>query len=74
MTTSNVFSVLTEIMGAIWAVFGDCAQTIMSNPLLYVPVLIALAASVIMFAIGIVRRLGIKGVSSSGGRRRKRSR
>ena len=43
MTTANVFSVLTEIMGAIWAVFGDCAQTIMSNALLYVPVLIALA-------------------------------
>ena len=74
MTTTNVFSVLPEIMGAIGAVFGDCAQTIMSNPLLYVPVLIALAASVIMFAIGIVRRLGIKGVSSAGGRRRKRSR
>ena len=74
MTTTNVFSVLTEIMGAIWAVFGDCAQTIMSNPLRYVPVLIALAASVIMFAIGIVRRLGIKGVSSAGGRRRRRSR
>lgn len=74
MTTTNVFSVLTEIMGAIWSVFGDCAQTIMSNPLLYVPVLIALAVSVIMFAIGIVRRLGIKGVSSAGGRRRRRSR
>lgn len=72
MTTANVFEVLTEIMGTIWGVFSDCASTIMDNALLYVPVLIALAASVIMFAIGVVRRLGIKGVSSSGGRRRRR--
>lgn len=72
MTTSDVFSVLTEIMGVIWGVFGNCATTIMENPLLYVPVLIALAATVIMFAIGVVRRLGIKGVSSAGGRRRRR--
>ena len=72
MTTENVFNVLTEIMGAIWGVFGDCASTIMDNALLFVPVLIALSASVIMFAIGVVRRLGIKGVSSSGGRRRRR--
>lgn len=72
MTTEGVFGVLTEIMGAIWGVFADCASTIMDNALLYVPVLIALAASVIMFAISVVRRLGIKGVSSSGGRRRRR--
>ena len=72
MTTTDVFAVLTEIMGAIWGVFGDCASTIMSNPLLYVPVLIGIAATVIMFAIGIVRRLGIKGVSSAGSRRRRR--
>lgn len=72
ITTANVFSVLTEIMGVIWGVFADCASTIMDNPLLFVPVLIALAATVIMFAIGVVRRLGIKGVSSAGGRRRRR--
>lgn len=72
MTTENVFTTLTEIMGAIWGVFGDCAETIMDNALLYVPVLIALGAGLIFFAIGVVRRLGIRGVSSSGGRRRRR--
>lgn len=74
ITTSDVFNVLTEIMGVIWGVFADCASTIMNNPLLFVPVLIALAATVIMFAIGVVRRLGVKGVSSAGGRRRRRGR
>lgn len=74
ITTSDVFNVLTEIMGVIWGVFSDCASTIMNNPLLFVPVLIALAATVIMFAIGVVRRLGVKGVSSAGGRRRRRGR
>lgn len=74
ITTADVFNVLTEIMGVIWGVFADCASTIMDNPLLFVPVLIALAATVIMFAIGVVRRLGVKGVSSAGGRRRRRGR
>ena len=74
MTTSDVFSVLTQIMGAIWGVFSDCATTIMENPLLYVPVLIGAAATVIFFCIGVVRRLGIRGVSSAGGRRRRRGR
>lgn len=74
MTTADVFGVLTNIMGVVWSVFSDCTTTIMENALLFVPVLIALAATLIMFAIGVVRRLGIKGVSSAGGRRRRRGR
>lgn len=72
MTIANVFSALQDIIAVIWDVFGDCASTIMGNPLLFVPVLLGIGASLIFFAIGIVRRLGIKGVSSSGGRRRRR--
>lgn len=72
MTIPNVFSALQDILAVIWGVFGDCAKTIMSNPLLYVPVLIGIAGSLIFFAIRTVKRLGIKGVSSSGGRRRRR--
>lgn len=72
MTIPNVFSALQDIIAVVWGVFGDCAKTIMENPLLFVPVLIGIAGSLIFFAIRIVKRLGIKGVSSSGGRRRRR--
>lgn len=72
MTVANVFSALQDIIAVIWDVFGDCARTIMSNPLLFVPVLLGIAGSLIFFAIRIVRKLGIKGVASSGGRRRRR--
>ncbi len=72
MTIANVFTALQDIIAVIWDVFGDCARTIMSNPLLFVPVLLGIAGSLIFFAIRIVRKLGIKGVASSGGRRRRR--
>lgn len=72
MTITNVFTALQDIIAVIWDVFGDCARTIMSNPLLFVPVLLGIAGSLIFFAIRIVRKLGIKGVASSGGRRRRR--
>ena len=54
--------------------FANVINTITGNPLLYVPVLLAILGTLVMFAIGVVRRLGIKGVSSSGGRRRGRRR
>lgn len=72
MTITNVFDALQNIIAVVWDVFGDCASTIMGNPLLFVPVLIGIGGSLIFFAIGIVKRLGIKGVASSGGRRRRR--
>ncbi len=72
MTIANVFEALQSIIAVIWDVFGDCASTIMNNPLLFVPVLIAIGGSLIFFGIKIFRRLGIKGVASSGGRRRRR--
>ena len=72
MTITNVFSALQDIIAVIWDVCADCASTIMSNPLLFVPVLIGIGGTLIFFAIGIVKRLGIKGVASSGGRRRRR--
>ncbi len=72
MTITNVFDALQNIIAVVWDVFADCARTIMGNPLLFVPVLIGIGGSIIFFAIGIVKRLGIKGVASSGGRRRRR--
>lgn len=69
MTTSAVFDLLGEIMAIIWGVFGDVASTIMTNKLLFVPVLIGCAATLMFFAISAVRKFGIRGVASSGRRR-----
>ena len=72
MTIADVFSVLQDIIAVVWTVFADCANTIMENPLLFVPVLISIGGSLIFLGISIFKRLGIKGVSSSGRRRRRR--
>lgn len=71
MTVGNVFTTISSILSVIWSVFGNVASTIMDNPLFLSPVLISLAAGIIFFAIGIVRKMGIRGVSS-GGRRKGR--
>ncbi len=74
VTVSNVFSGMQEVFTLLLTMFSNVINTITGNPLLYVPVLLAILGTLVMFAIGVVRRLGIKGVSSSGGRRRGRRR
>lgn len=70
MTVAQVFEVLQQIIAVVWTVFGDCASTIMSNALLFVPVLIGIGATLIFFGITIFKKLGVKGVSAAGRRRR----
>lgn len=72
MTTTAVFSSMTIVLDTLFTMFGSIVTTITGNPLLYVPVLIALLGALVMLSIGIVKKLGIRGVSSSGGRRRRR--
>ena len=72
MTISSVFEQMTVVYQAVISMFGDMITTITGNPLLYVPVLIALLGGLVTFAIGVVRKLGIRGISSSGRRRRRR--
>lgn len=74
VTVSNVFSGMQEVFTLLLTMFGKVIDTITGNPLLYVPVLLAILGTLVMFAIGVVRRLGIKGVSSGGGKRRGRRR
>ena len=74
VTVSNVFSGMQEVFTLLLTMFGNVIDTITGNPLLYVPVPLAILGTLVMFAIGVVRRLGIKGVSSGGGRRRGRRR
>ena len=74
VTVSNVFSGMQEVFTLLLTMFGNVIDTITGNPLLYVHVLLAILGTLVMFAIGVVRRLGIKGVSSGGGKRRGRRR
>lgn len=72
MTVTSVFDMLQKIVAVVWTVFGDCVTTIMNNPLLFVPVLISIGGTLIFFGVKTFKKLGIKGVSSAGGRRRRR--
>ena len=74
MTISDVFTQLTVILGSVWSVFGNIVSTITGNALLYVPVLLGLGITLVMFCISVVKKLGIKGISAAGGRRRRRAR
>lgn len=72
MTIAGVFTQMTVVYEAILSMFSNMITTITGNPLLYVPVLIGLLGGLVTFAIGVVRRLGVHGVSSGGRRRRGR--
>ncbi len=56
---------LITAMGAIYTFiisqFSKVFDTITGNPILYLPVLLALFSSLLFFVIKIVRRLGVRG-------------
>lgn len=72
MTVNDVFSALTTIMGTIWNVFGSVTQVVVDNKLLFVPVLLAFSGTIVLFCISLFRKLGVRGLASSGRRRRRR--
>lgn len=71
MSIANVLGAMTTVYDLIIGMFANVITTITSNPLIFVPVLIALLGGIVMFAIGVIRRLGVRGISSSGRRRRR---
>ena len=74
MSIANVLGAMTTVYDLIIGMFANVITTITSNPLIFVPVLIALLGGIVMFAIGVIRRLGVRGISSSGKRRGRRRR
>lgn len=72
MTIAGVLGAMTTVYDLIIGMFANVITTITNNPLIFVPVLIALLGGIVMFAIGVIRRLGVRGISSSGKRRRRR--
>lgn len=72
MTVNDVFTALTTIMGTIWDVFGNVTTIVVDNKLLFVPVLLAFSGTIVLFCISLFRKLGVRGLASSGRRRRRR--
>lgn len=70
MTTSAVFEQMSVVLNAVLSMFSNMVTTITGNPLLYVPVLFALLGGLVLFSIRVIRKLGIRGISSAGRRRR----
>lgn len=63
-TIENVLEALGSVYGVLVGLFTNVITTITGNPLLFVPVLIALLGGLVMFAIKVIRKLGVRGVSS----------
>lgn len=62
----KVSSVFTVVIGVMQSVLN----TIVSEPLLFLPIILALFGGIVIFAIRKVRSLGVR--AGSGGRRRRR--
>lgn len=63
-TIANVLTAMQTVYGVLVGLFKNVIETITGNPLLYVPVLIALLGGLVMFAVKVIRKLGVRGVSS----------
>lgn len=61
---ATVLEAMQVVYGVLVGLFTNVINTITSNPLLYVPVLIALMGGLVMFAVKVIRKLGVRGVSS----------
>ena len=67
-----ILNTMSDVYGVLIGMFQNVIDMIVDNPLVFVPVLFAILGSVVLFAIGFIKKLGIKGISSAGGRRRGR--
>ena len=72
VTIADVLTAMTTVLQSFYTMFASIISTITGNALLYVPILFALLGALVFGAIGLVRKLGVRGVSSAGGRRRRR--
>lgn len=70
ITVENVFSSLKTVFELVMEQFSTTVTTITSNPLLFVPVLCGFGGGLILIGVKVMRRFGVKGMSS--GKRRRR--
>ena len=63
-TVSDVFSGLTTVFEFLMEQFTTTVSTITSNSLLFVSVIVALGGGLILAGVKLVRKLGVRGLSS----------
>lgn len=67
---AGLISAMEAIFDYIIGLFATVFTTITGNPILYLPILLALVGSAIFYVISLVRKFGVRG--AGGGRRRRR--
>lgn len=67
-TLEGVRSFISDIFTAIVTLLGSLYTTITETPLLFITIVVSFAGGLLIFAVGILRRLGV----GSGGRRKRR--
>lgn len=64
MAIADVLTALSSVYDVLVGLFSNVITTITSNGLLFVPVLIGLLGGLTFFAVRVIRKLGVRGVSS----------
>lgn len=71
-TVASVLAAMSSVYQVVIGMFANVIDTIVGNPLLFVPVLLSLLGALVLYAIGVIRKLGVRGISSGGKRRGRR--
>lgn len=71
MNIAGVLDLVSEVYAMILTFFSNIVNMIVNNPLVFAPVLIAFMGTIVMFALSMIRRFKVRGVSSAGRRRRR---
>lgn len=66
----EIFGGLTSVFSLLMDQFSTTIETITSNDLLYIPILIGFGGGLILAGVKVCRRFGVRGIG--GGRRRRR--
>lgn len=59
---ADLITALGDIYTYVMGIFATAFSTITSNPVLYLPILIAFAGGVILYVIKLIRKFGVRGV------------
>lgn len=71
VTIQTILTAMTTVLTSFYSMFGSIVSTIMDNPILFITVLFSITFGLISFALLIARKMGLRGMSA-GGRRRRR--
>lgn len=58
----QIFSDIISVGELVWGLFTDFLGMITGNPIIFVPVLLAILAGAVGIAIKVVRRFGVRGL------------